>query len=561
VGNTINGTAAAETLTGTAGDDAISGLLGNDTINAGAGDDTITWNANQTGATDGRDFVDGGAGVDTVVVTTRVLGIETYRIYTRAAAIAAGITPQNANTEIVITRGQAPLVGTTVYTPILELDNIEEIVIGTNNVTAPTNGVPNAGGAGLGDTVQVFGDFSTTSLLLNTITINGTSGADTVDIAALTSAHRIVFRTAGGNDIVVGTLRPQDVIQVPDGVDPAAYVATDNGDGTVTMATGTHSVTFTGSINALPTLAPGGVAPEGNMGDVDAGQHAGDENGSGAESGVNDGNDGASDDRDADADHSGAGLVLMPSETAGVHVGDAGDDVILGGDQGDAQIGKGGADVLIGNGGDDAAVGGSGDDVIEGGAGRDVLLGAAGNDHFIAQSDDGADLIFGGEGSDTLDLSALIDGAVIDLGAYTPIGTVRADGVTDHLIGVENVIGTQGADVIKAALGINILTGDDGDDLFVFVSAGAADGDVITDFRPGDRIDLSGIDAMVGTNGNQAFTLAEMGMTAAGSLVIHEVATADGVDTIIDGYTDADDDADFSLTLHGAHDLSGAFTF
>ncbi|MCZ8152467.1 MAG: hypothetical protein O9292_08785, partial [Rhodobacteraceae bacterium] len=68
--------------------------------------------------------------------------------------------------------------------------------------------------------------------------------------------------------------------------------------------------------------------------------------------------------------------------------------------------------------------------------------------------------------------------------------------------------------------------------------------------------------AMVGTNGNQAFTLAGQGTTAAGSLVIREVATADGVDTIIDGYTDGDADADFSLTLRGAHTLDGSsFTF
>jgi hypothetical protein len=38
--------------------------------------------------------------------------------------------------------------------------------------------------------------------------------------------------------------------------------------------------------------------------------------------------------------------------------------------------------------------------------------------------------------------------------------------------------------------------------------------------------------------------------------VIREVATAEGVDTIIDGFTDADDDVDFSITLRGAHNLS-----
>jgi Ca2+-binding RTX toxin-like protein len=255
------------------------------------------------------------------------------------------------------------------------------------------------------------------------------------------------------------------------------------------------------------------------------------------------------------------GVVLMPGSAAGVMVGDAGDDVIVGGEEGDALLGKGGSDIILGNGGNDVGVGGSGGDTIEGGAGRDVLLGGEGDDVFLAESGDGADMLFGGTGSDTLDLSALTEDAVIDLGAYTAIGTARIGGVTDHLVGIENATGGMGNDVIKASLSINVLTGGDGDDVFVFVSAGTADGDVITDFRPGDKIDLSGIDAMVGMNGNQAFTLADQGTTAAGSLVIREVATENGVDTIIDGFTDGDADADFSITLHGAHDLSGAFSF
>ncbi len=252
------------------------------------------------------------------------------------------------------------------------------------------------------------------------------------------------------------------------------------------------------------------------------------------------------------------GVVLMPGSTAGVQVGGAGDDVLVGGDQGDALLGKGGADIILGNGGNDVAVGGSGGDVIEGGAGRDVQLGGAGDDIFIVQDGDGADMIFGGAGSDTLDLSAVTGGATIDLGAYTAIGTARSGGITDHLVGIENAIGSQGNDVIKASLAINVMTGADGEDVFVFVSAGAANGDVITDFQPGDRIDLSGIDAMVGTNGNQAFTLAGQGTTAAGNLVIREVATTDGVDTLIEGFTDADDAADFTLTLRGAHNLDGS---
>ncbi|WGV15978.1 peroxidase family protein [Fuscovulum ytuae] len=522
----LTGGSGAEILVGGDGAETIVGGRGNDVILAGGGDDLIRWSAsNFSNSTDGFDVIDGGT-EGTAGDTFEVNGnnsAESFEIVA-VASYAGAVTP---GTEIVILRNGSK---------IAELRDIEEIIVNTN-------------GGGFGgadnDTVAIVGDFTGTSLFFNTITVNGSAGDDTVDISQLSSAHRIVFRTAGGNDHVVGALRAQDVVELPAGSDPAAFEASDNGDGTVTMSDGQRSVTFTGLMDALPELVCQTGTGEGGNGATDGGADLG--NGGGSS--------------EAEDAPSHDGLVLMPGDSASVQMGDAGDDVIVGGEEGDALLGKGGSDIILGNGGNDVAVGGSGGDVIEGGAGRDVLLGGEGDDLFVAQADDGADMIFGGAGSDTIDLSALTGGAVVDLGAYTPIGTVRVGGVTDHLVGIENATGGMGNDVIKASLSINVLTGGDGDDVFVFVSAGTADGDVITDFRPGDKIDLSGIDAMVGMNGNQAFTLADQGTTAAGSLVIREVATVDGVDTIIDGFTDDDDDADFSITLHGAHDLSGAFSF
>ena len=91
-------------------------------------------------------------------------------------------------------------------------------------------GGPVGGNAGGNDTVQIIGDFTGTSLALNTITIDGTAGDDTVDISQLTSAHRIVFRSNGGNDTIVGTLRPQDVIEL----EPAALRTSTSGRRTKT---------------------------------------------------------------------------------------------------------------------------------------------------------------------------------------------------------------------------------------------------------------------------------------------------------------------------------------
>ncbi len=52
---------------------------------------------------------------------------------------------------------------------------------------------------------------------LNTITIDGNAGDDTVDISAAHLGAPIVFRSNGGNDTIVGTLRPQDVIELEPG--------------------------------------------------------------------------------------------------------------------------------------------------------------------------------------------------------------------------------------------------------------------------------------------------------------------------------------------------------
>ena len=153
----------------------IPGLnVGVDAVNGGAGDDTIIWNANVAAPTDGRDVVDGGtegAPGDTFVINGNA-SAETYRIYTVAAATAAGITGLNAATEIVITRN-----GTNNASVIAELTEIEEIRINGFDPAGPS-------GAAGNDSFQIFGDFAGTSLRLNTITIDGDAGDDTIDISA-----------------------------------------------------------------------------------------------------------------------------------------------------------------------------------------------------------------------------------------------------------------------------------------------------------------------------------------------------------------------------------------
>ncbi|SEI17413.1 Ca2+-binding protein, RTX toxin-related [Rhizobium tibeticum] len=582
-GNVINGTATGATHNGTANADTINALGGNDTVNAGAGndivnggtgndtlngdagDDTLNWNANNAAAnslanSDGRDIVnggtEGGAG-DTFVITGNGAVAETYRIYTRAAWDAlAGNNGANLNaaTEIVITRGPNTDFANSV---IAELREIEEIRI---------NGTDPAGnGSAGGDTFEVIGDFSGTSLRLNTITIDGNAGDDTIDISALTSAHRIVFRSNGGNDTIVGTLRPQDVIELPAGTVAADYDEVTDENGVTTLSDGTNSISY--RADGSPQVT----------------DHDDDDDDNEEE-----------DDSDAPSVPVAA-RMLVGTTAADVLIGAAAADTLLGGGAGDTLAGEGGNDILRGEDGDDVLLGGAGndtmgggagddemhggagddmlfgngnadfaygdegDDFIETGAGDDSAWGGAGDDTVIATSGDGNDRYWGEAGSDTLDYSVATANLTVDLGnGFMGRGQVSGgNSGTDVIYGFENFVGGSGHDVITATTAVNVMDGGAGNDTFQFQSVAAAHGDTIYGFQPGDKISFSAIDANEGTNGKQSFTLnAGSTLTAAGQVAIsHEVRDGEEV-TLIRATTDADPDADLELVLIGRHNLT-----
>ncbi|HEY5798326.1 MAG TPA: peroxidase family protein [Bosea sp. (in: a-proteobacteria)] len=237
-GELILGFDGTDVINGNAGADIIFGGDGNDTINGGDQDDVIVW-----GVGDDRDFVNGGAGTDTIVINGDASS-ETFRVYTRDtwdAVAGNNIASLNAATQIVITRG-----GTGVGSIIAELTGIEEIVINSGDGN---------------DQILAIGDFSPTNLSPNTITVNGGTGDDTVDINGLLSAHRILFRSNGGNDTIVGALRPQDVIELAEGSSLADYISTTNPNGTTTLSNGTHSITFASS--GAPIIREEGDLPRG----------------------------------------------------------------------------------------------------------------------------------------------------------------------------------------------------------------------------------------------------------------------------------------------------------
>jgi Ca2+-binding RTX toxin-like protein len=181
---------------------------------------------------------------------------------------------------------------------------------------------------------------------------------------------------------------------------------------------------------------------------------------------------------------------------------------LAGGEAGDTFTGDSNANVLTGNGGDDTLDGGFGNDVLEGGDGIDTalfnkviaavvnlaltgqqntgygldilsgvenLVGGTGADRFTGDGNAnklrgnlGDDTLDGGLGDDELDGGAGIDtvafsgltGASVDLASGQAVG----HGV-DTLIGIENVIGSEGSDNLTGSSGANWLRGGGGSDL------------------------------------------------------------------------------------------------
>lgn len=250
--------------------------------------------------------------------------------------------------------------------------------------------------------------------------------------------------------------------------------------------------------------------------------------------------------------------------------GGTGNDLITGNDGDDALYGDEGDDVLDGNSGDDIISGGVGNDTITGGAGADIADGGAGDDVFVACVDDGNDVYDGGEDCDTYDASAGSADAAIDLLAGT---ATSSDIGTDALIGIENAIGGAGNDTLVASEAVNILSGGEGNDVFVFRSAKAAGKgkggrDKILDFEVGDRIDLDDIseefaDEFEDTfkeQGIRRFVLIEQqeAFSKPGQMKFKYDTIDEKEVTVVQGNIDYDPEADFEIELVGHHELKSS---
>jgi Ca2+-binding RTX toxin-like protein len=252
-----------------------------------------------------------------------------------------------------------------------------------------------------------------------------------VDISALTSAHRIVFRSNGGNDTIVGNLRAQDVIELPPGM-TLAETTTSVENGVTTLTCGSHKITYTCSQPPIVREAGAEEPPveERPVEEPPVEQPPVEQ------------------------------LPVVQPPVVGPVVEGPANEVEWGGRGHDRLWGDDGHDKLYGRSGNDRLWGQDGNDRLDGGAGHDKLYGGAGHDK-----------LFGGAGNDRLEGGR---------------GNDRLHGGSGH----DKLYGGAGNDVLKGGAGDDRLSGGSGNDTFVFQKG--AGRDVVTDFRADhDRIDAS----------------------------------------------------------------------
>jgi len=128
-------------------------------------------------------------------------------------------------------------------------------------------------------------------------------------------------------------------------------------------------------------------------------------------------------------------------------------------------------------------------------------------------------------------------------------GDSRTGGATD------TIDGGAGNDVLNGGARRDYLTGGAGSDRFVYTNvsdSSYADYDRIMDLSDEDIIDLSGIDADINTEGDQAFALVDSFTGQAGQITLTYNAGAGF--TVLAADVNGDGLADMRIVLYGNHE-------
>ncbi|WP_372070106.1 hemolysin (plasmid) [Tistrella mobilis] len=276
----------------------------------------------------------------------------------------------------------------------------------------------------------------------------------------------------------------------------------------------------------------------------------------------------------ADTFDGGSGLDFATySDASASVVADLASGGISGEAEGDVYIsiegltGTSYADTLHGDAGSNTLVGRDGDDILNGRRGADQLIGGDGFD-FATYSEASAAVAVdlasqrgtAGEAKDDIltEIEGLIGSAYGDtLSGNKEVNHLRGEAGNDVLDG------RGGADLLQGGAGADQLTGGTGADNFLYLNlsdSGKTSGtwDTITDFSQtdGDKIDVSAIDAYVGSPGNQTFTF--IGSAGYSGTPGELRANVSNGYTYIGVDVDGDQASDMVIRLNGIHTLTAA---
>lgn len=481
----ISGGGGNDTLYGESGDDQVFDGAGNDILMGGAGNDRIydIYGDNRLYGEDGNDqlvsgagndYLEGGAGDDWLLggagsdTLYGGAGNDTADYSTAAAGgpAGSGLKPDSYGSYrgISVDLNNGSGYSDRSSDKLVDIENLigsqyDDVLFGNSggNVFEGGQGNDNLDGGGGSDTASYAGETSSVTVSLLKQGAMQSTGAAGDDI--LKNFENI---TGGkGNDTLEGDAG-SNILDGGAGID------------TVTYASATSGVTL--SLQSIGKMqATNGAVSDTLISIEKIIGSAFDDKLTAAEAYSSSINAGAGND------------TLIGGSFSDTLCGEAGNDIIDGGINSDIVYGGEGADVinggahndkLYGDEGNDTISGGDGDDVVDGGyasgpidSGNDILTGGAGNDRLAGRHGDdllnggeGNDYLHGGSGSDTASYVGASSGVMVSL---LKQGAAQATGGagSDTLVDIQNLIGSEGDDLLEGDGFSNVIAGGLGNDL------------------------------------------------------------------------------------------------
>jgi Ca2+-binding RTX toxin-like protein len=592
--DTITGGDGADLLIGGTGNDTVNGGRGNDTAQLGDGDDTFVWNPG-----DGSDTVDGGTGFDTLVFNganiAEKIDISANGSHARFTRDVANITMDLTGVEKIAFQALGgadtitvnDLTGTDVKQVAIDLtasggggDGAADTVIatgtaGADHITVALNG-SSVVVSGLAAQASVIGQEATN----DTLKINALDGDDTIDASGLPAGQLSLSIDGGaGNDTIIGSAgddlivggtgndtvtggRGNDTALLGDDDDTFIWNPGDGSD-TVEGQDGTDTLVFNGSnasenidisangqrvrffrdvgnitmdLNSVEKIAfhaLGGAdtITVNDLTGTDVQQVAIDLSGTGG------GGDGSVDKVVVNGTNNTDHITISQNGQGILVDGLAAQVLISGQEAGDSLVinGLGSADIIdasglaagqIGltiNGGDgaDVILGSAGNDTVNGGRDNDVAFLGGGDDTFVWNPGDGSDTVEGQAGFDTLNFNGANVSEHIGISAngghvlFTrDVAAISMDlggieKIAFHALGGADIITVNdltGTDVRQVAIDLAATaggnTGDGAADTVIVNASGSADHIAIT--QNGSDIQVNGLTAQVSVSAAEA---------------------------------------------------------